>query len=90
MLFSFLRYLNFYLDFFDHVGKRLDKKAKIKLGRCKLGNKKLLLPNILRSKGNQMMNFCEFIDMMKNIFLKKSYTKIDGETSPRPFSENQN
>ena len=24
---------------------------------------------------------------MKNIFLEKSYTKCDGETSPRPFSE---
>ena len=25
---------------------------------------------------------------MNNIFLEKSYTKCDGETSPRPFSEN--
>ena len=24
---------------------------------------------------------------MRNIFLEKSYTKCDGETSPRPFSE---
>ena len=24
---------------------------------------------------------------MKNIFLEKSYTKCDGETSPRPFPE---
>ena len=25
---------------------------------------------------------------MGKIFLEKSYTKCDGETSPRPFSEN--
>ena len=24
---------------------------------------------------------------MRNIFIEKSYTKCDGETSPRPFSE---
>ena len=30
-LFSFLRYLNFCLDFFGHVGKRLDKKLKVNL-----------------------------------------------------------
>ena len=24
---------------------------------------------------------------MRDIFLQKSYTKCDGETSPRPFSE---
>ena len=28
-LFSFLRYSNFCPDFFGHLGKRLDKKAKI-------------------------------------------------------------
>ena len=28
-LFSFLRYLNFHLDSFGHVGERLDKKAKV-------------------------------------------------------------
>ena len=27
--FLFLRYLNFCLNFFGHVGKRLDKKAKV-------------------------------------------------------------
>ena len=29
MLFSFSRYLDFCSDFFDHVGKRLDNKAKV-------------------------------------------------------------
>ena len=27
--FSFFRYLNFCPDFFDHVGKQLDQKAKV-------------------------------------------------------------
>ena len=30
-LFSFLRYLNFCLDLFGHVGKLLDKKANVYL-----------------------------------------------------------
>ena len=35
------------------------------------------------------MKFGQLIDYdMRNIFLKKSYTKYDGETSPRLFSEN--
>ena len=35
------------------------------------------------------MKFDQLIEYnMRNIFLEKSYTKCDGETSPRPFSEN--
>ena len=37
-----------------------------------------ILPNISRSKGNQTMKFGQS---------EKSYTKYDGETSPRPFSK---
>ena len=34
------------------------------------------------------MKFSQLIDYDKrNIFLEISYTKCDGETSPRPFSE---
>ena len=34
------------------------------------------------------MKFGQLIECnMRNIFLEKSYTKCDGETSPRPFSE---
>ena len=34
------------------------------------------------------MKFGQLIDCnMKNIFLEKSYTKCNKETSPRPFSE---
>ena len=47
-----------------------------------------ILPNTLRRKGNQAMKFGQLIECnMRNIFLEKSYTKCDGETSPRPFSE---
>ena len=47
-----------------------------------------ILPNISWSKGNQTMKFGQLIEHdMKNILLKKSYTKCGGETIPRPFSE---
>ena len=47
-----------------------------------------MLPNISRSKGDQTMKFGQLIEYnMRNIFLEKSYTKYDGETSSRPFSE---
>ena len=47
-----------------------------------------VLPNTSRSKGNQAMKFGQLIECnMTNIFLKRSYTKCSGETSPRPFSE---
>ena len=33
------------------------------------------------------MKFCELIEYnMRNICLEKSFTKCDGETTPRPFS----
>ena len=43
-----------------------------------------ILANIL-SKGSQTMKFGQLIiDNMRNIFLPKSYSKCDGEASPRP------
>ena len=39
-------------------------------------------------QSNQAVNFGQLIECnMRNIFLEKLYTKCDGETSPRPFSE---
>ena len=47
-----------------------------------------MLSNISRSKGNEIIKFGQLIECnMRKIFLEKSYTKCDGETSPRPFSE---
>ena len=43
-----------------------------------------ILPNISRSKGNQTIKFGQLIEYnMRTIFLEKSYTKCDGETTSR-------
>ena len=47
-----------------------------------------ILLNVSRSKDNQTMKFGQSIEYnMRNIFLEKSQTKRDGETSSRPFSQ---
>ena len=44
------------------------------------------MPDISRSKANQTMKFGQLtVYNMRSIFLEKSYTKYDGEASPRPF-----
>ena len=43
-----------------------------------------MLPNILRRKGNQTMNFGQLIENNK----RKSYTKCGREARPRCFYEN--
>ena len=46
------------------------------------------MPNISRSKGNETTKFGQLIEYnTRNNFLKKSYTKCDGETISRPFSK---
>ena len=50
-----------------------------------------ILPNISRSKGNQIMKFGQLIEYnMRNIFRQKSYTKSGEETIPRSFSKKSN
>ena len=47
-----------------------------------------ILPDTLRSKGNQIMKFSLWVEYyMRNIFLKKFFTKCDAENIPRPFSK---
>ena len=47
-----------------------------------------ILPNIVRSKGNQTIKLGQLIEHnMRNIFLKMSYTKCGGGFSPRPISK---
>ena len=47
-----------------------------------------ILPNILRSKGNQAMKFGKLIEYnMRNIFVEKSYTRCAGKTIPRHLSK---
>ena len=49
-----------------------------------------ILPNISRSKGNQAMKFGQLIKHnMRNIFLKKSYTKSGVENIPDSFLKNE-
>ena len=46
-------------------------------------------PNILRSKGNQIVKFGRVIEYnMRNIFREKSYIECGEKTSPRPLPEN--
>ena len=76
ILFSFLKYLHFCPDVFGHVGKRLDKKAKVNFK---------VLPNISRSKSNQIMKFGQLIEYnVRNLsFYKQSNRKQIRETSSR-------
>ena len=78
--FSFWRFLKFCSDIFGHVGKRLDKKAKVNFKIYHVPNWETInykiLPNISRSKSSQTMKFGQLIRYnMKNIFLRKLYTK---------------
>ena len=52
---------------------------------------RLILSKISRIKVNQTMNVEQLIEYnMRNIFLKRSYTKYGEETIPEPFIKNQN
>ena len=92
-LFSFSRYLSFCLDFLIMYQSGLIKKIRLisNFMTSQPGSQTIvvdILPNILRSKGNQTMKFGQLIECnMRNIFLEKTFTKYGGETSPRPFSE---
>ena len=45
-----------------------------------------ILPDVSRNKCKQTMTFGQLIEYdMRYIFLKMSYTKCSGKTSPRPF-----
>ena len=84
------RYLSFRLDFLVVYKNGLIRKIRSisKLWRHKLVNKELqyTLPSISRSKDNQAMKSGQLIeDIMRNIFVKKSYTNCGRETISRPF-----
>ena len=83
-LFLFLRYLNFCCDLLLVMQKH--DFVKTKLMTSQTGQQVIaihILPNISRSKGSQRMEFGQLIEyQMRNIFLEKSYTKCDRETSP--------
>ena len=70
---SVLKIFRFCPEFFGHVGKRLDKKSKVKI--------KLLTSHILadisRSKSKQTFEIGQLITeyILRNIFLQKSGRK---------------
>ena len=78
---------------FGHVGKWLDKRAKVNFKFYDATNWKAIqkLSNISRSNGSQATTFGQLIKYnMRNIFLQKSYIRCGGETSSKPFPKNQN
>ena len=92
-LFSFSRYLSFCLIFLVLKQNGLISKIRLisKFMTSQPGKQTIVihvLPNILTNKNNQAMKLGQLREYnMKNIFLEKPYTKCDGETSPRSFSE---
>ena len=93
-LFSF--YLNFCLDFLVMEQNGLIRKIRLisNFMTSKPGQQTIvihILPNISRSKGNQIIKLDQLIECnMRHICLEKLYAKCDWETSPRTFSENFN
>ena len=92
-LFSFSRYLSFCLNFLLMYRNDLMKKIRLisNFMTSQAGQQTTVIHiflNIQRSRGNQTIKFGQLIECnMTNIFLKKSYSKYYGETSPRLFSE---
>ena len=74
-----------------HVGKRLDKKAKINFKIDDVANWETNYYNThsaqyLKIKNNQENKFVQLIEYnLRNNFAEKSYPKCDGETSLRHF-----
>ena len=73
-----------------HVGKWLDKKAKVNFkiyDKLDKPNTMNILPDISRRKGNQIIKFGQLIEHnIRIIFLEKPCTRYVGETNPRSFS----
>ena len=92
-LFSFSRYLSFVMTFWSCRKKIFITKIKLisKSMTSQPGQQTIaihILLNISRSKSNQVMKFWQLLEYnMRDIFLQISFTKYDGETSPKPFSE---
>ena len=92
-LFAFWRYLIFCLEFLVMYQNSLIKKITLisNFMNSQPGWQTTvihILPNNLRSKGNQTMKSGQLMECnMKNLYPGMSYTKYGKETSPRRFSE---
>ena len=79
----FLRYLRFCPYFFDHIGKRVDKKAKLNFeiyvvinGETNTATTIHVLPNISRGNDNHTVEFDQDTECNKcSNLLKKSCQK---------------
>ena len=80
-----------FLDFLVMYKSGLTRKIRFILKSIASQPKKQItaihtLPKISISKANQNIKFGHLIECnMRNIFLKKLYTKCGGDTNPRPF-----
>ena len=88
--FLFSRYSSFCLDFLVMYQNGVIKKTMLisNFMTSQLVKQTIvihILPNFLRSKGNQTIKLGPLIEY--NIFLEKLYPIHGEETSPRPFSE---
>ena len=86
----FLKYLNFCTDIFIKKKTGLIRKLRLTSKLMSSTGKQIItisiLPNVSRSKGNQIMKFSQLIEYnMLNTPLKKSQTKGGRETSLKPF-----
>ena len=65
-----------------HIPKKIISSKNLTKNAAKI------LPNIWRNKGNQTMKFGQLIEYnIRNISLKKSFSKCGGETIPRQYSK---
>ena len=87
-----LRIVKILSRLFCHMGKRICEKAKVNLKVYDVTDgKKVITIHILasRSEGNQAIKFGPLTEYsMRNIFLKKSFTKCGRQARPRPKFEN--
>ena len=93
-IFSFLRYLQFCLDFLDMKKNGLIRNPWLisKFMTSQAGQQIIpihILPNNSEGKDSQTIKFGQLIEYnMTNIFLKKSCTKFGEEAVPDPFMKN--
>ena len=93
--FFVLKMFKFLSQFFSQVEKQLDQKDKVNfkifdVTTQETNNSINMLPNISRSNIKQTVKYGRLIEYnMTKTFLKKSFTKYDAETIPRPLLKNK-
>ena len=91
--FLFSTYLNFCPKFFGHLGKWLNKKAKVdfKIYDVFCWETNNCNTHVSRSKGNQTMKFDQLIEYnLRNIYLEELNKNRMEILVPNPFLKHQN